>query len=124
MKEAGVDATADFLLGLRPQRYEISVTSGEKQETAFEAFQKAESIAACSLAESMVVSLGETLDDMVGKGIAVSRRHEMHRHPHRACVVLSRLGRVDQRPRRSQRRFRARPQEMDTAGPGRRGANR
>ncbi|MCY4588212.1 MAG: hypothetical protein OXB98_19455 [Bryobacterales bacterium] len=103
--EAGVDATADFLLELKPQRYEITVTPGEKQETAFEAFQSVDSIAAYDLTESTVVSLGETLDHMVGTGIAVSRRHEMHRHPHRACVVLSRLGRVDQHPRRSQRRF-------------------
>ena len=122
--EAGVDVTADFLLELLPQRYEITVTSGEKQETAFEAFQSVESIAAYDLAESTVVSLGETLDHMVGTGIAVSRRKEMHRHPHRACVVLSRLGRVDQCPWRSQRRFRVRPQEMDAVGPGRRGANR
>lgn len=68
--EAGDQATADFLLELTAQRYEITVTSGDKEETAFEAFQSVESIAAYDLAESTDVSLGETLDHKVGTGIA------------------------------------------------------
>ena len=68
--EAGGEGTADFLLELTSQRYEITVTSADKEETAFEAFQSVESIAAYDLAESTDVSLGETLDHKVGTGIA------------------------------------------------------
>ena len=68
--ESGGTATADFLLELTSQRYEITVTSGDREETAFEAFQSVESIAAYDLAESTDVSLGETLDHKVGTGIA------------------------------------------------------
>ena len=68
--EAGADGSADFLLELTAQRYEITVTSADKEETAFEAFQSVESIAAYDLAESTDVSLGETLDHKVGTGIA------------------------------------------------------
>jgi len=68
--DAGGEATADFLLELTAQRYEITVTSSDKEETPFESFQSVESVTAYDLAESTDVSLGETLDHKVGMGIA------------------------------------------------------
>lgn len=68
--KADGEATADFLLELTAQRYEITVTSSDKEETPFESFQSVESVTAYDLAESTDVSLGETLDHKVGTGIA------------------------------------------------------
>ena len=66
----GGTATADFLLELATVRDEITVTAGEKTETAFEAFQSVESVGALELAGTPDVSLGEMLDHRVGTGIA------------------------------------------------------
>jgi iron complex outermembrane receptor protein len=68
--QAGGTVTADFSLGLAQQRYEITVTSSGKEETAFEAFNSVESYDAYDLAESTDVSLGQVLDQKVGTGIA------------------------------------------------------
>ncbi|MDE0435490.1 MAG: TonB-dependent receptor [Bryobacterales bacterium] len=66
----GGTATADFFLELATVRDEITVTAGEKTETAFEAFQSVESVGALELAGTPDVSLGEMLDHRVGTGIA------------------------------------------------------
>ena len=66
----GGTATADFFLKLATVRDEITVTAGEKTETAFEAFQSVESVGALELAGTPDVSLGEMLDHRVGTGIA------------------------------------------------------
>lgn len=63
-------AAANFTLGLAQQRYEITVSASGKEETAFEAFNSVESYDAYDLAGSSDVSLGETLDQKVGTGIA------------------------------------------------------
>lgn len=68
--EEGGTATADFFLELATVRDEITVTAGEKTETAFEAFQSVESVGALELAGTPDVSLGEMLDHRVGTGIA------------------------------------------------------
>ncbi|MEX2300043.1 MAG: TonB-dependent receptor [Bryobacterales bacterium] len=67
---AGGEATADFTLELTTQRYEVTVTASEKQETAFESFNAVNSLDAYSLAERTDVSLGEALSHQVGTGIA------------------------------------------------------
>jgi iron complex outermembrane receptor protein len=66
----GQTASLDFTLDITAQRYEITVTSSEKQETTFESFQSVNSFDAYDLAESTDVSLGESLDQKVGTGIA------------------------------------------------------
>jgi iron complex outermembrane receptor protein len=66
----GRSATADFTLELTAQHYEITVTSSDKQQTAFESFQSVESLTSYDLTESADVSLGETLNHKVGTGVA------------------------------------------------------
>jgi iron complex outermembrane receptor protein len=68
--QAGSAATASFSLALAQQRYEITVSASGKEETAFDAFNSVESYDAYDLAGSNDVSLGETLDQKVGTGIA------------------------------------------------------
>ena len=68
--QAGETALADFTLALSAQRYEITVTGGEKEQTAFESFSSVDSFDAYDLAFSRDVSLGEALDQKVGTGIA------------------------------------------------------
>jgi iron complex outermembrane receptor protein len=67
---AGGEAAADFMLELTTQRYELTVTASEKQETPFESFNAVNSLDAYNLAEQTDVSLGETLSHQVGTGIA------------------------------------------------------
>ena len=66
----GETATVDFTLDLAAQRYEITVTGAEKQETAFESFSSVDSFHAYDLSLLHHVSLGEVLDHKVGTGIA------------------------------------------------------
>ena len=51
--------TVNFMLSLSAQRYEISVTASEKQETPFESFSNVNSLHAYDLGGSHNVSLGE-----------------------------------------------------------------
>ncbi len=67
---SGETATADFALELAAQKYQVTVTASEKQETTFESFQSVTSYDAYDLAQSTDVSLGEALDQKVGTGIA------------------------------------------------------
>lgn len=62
--------TANFALALQSQKYEITVTSSAKEETAFESFSSVDSYDAYDLTASRGVSLGEALDQKVGTGIA------------------------------------------------------
>jgi len=64
------ETTADFTLGLATEKYEITVTSSGKEETAFESFNSVDTFDAYDLAFSRDVSLGEALDQKVGTGIA------------------------------------------------------
>ena len=66
---AGETVTVNFMLSLSAQRYEISVTASEKQETPFESFSNVDSLHAYDLGGSHNVSLGEVLDQNVGTGI-------------------------------------------------------
>ena len=66
---AGETVTVNFMLSLSAQRYEISVTASEKQETPFESFSNVDSLHAYDLGGSHNVSLGEVLDQGVGMGI-------------------------------------------------------
>ena len=66
---AGETVTVNFILSLSAQRYEISVTASEKQETPFESFSNVNSLHAYDLGGSHNVSLGEVLDQGVGMGI-------------------------------------------------------
>ena len=66
---AGETVTVNFMLSLSAQRYEISVTASEKQETPFESFSNVNSLHAYDLGGSHNVSLGEVLDQNVGTGI-------------------------------------------------------
>ena len=63
-------ATADFTLELTALRHEITVTTGAKQQTAFESFQSVDSLDSFELAESTDVSLGESLGNRVGTGVS------------------------------------------------------
>lgn len=67
---AGETATADFVLELQALHHEIVVTSGGRQQTAFESFQSVDSLDSFELAEDTNVSLGEALSNRVGSGIA------------------------------------------------------
>lgn len=67
---AGGSAEMDFSLTLTSEKYEITVTAGAKEETAFESFNDVTSYDAYDLAETPSVSLGEALDQKVGTGIA------------------------------------------------------
>jgi len=62
--------TTDFNLELQALRHEITVTAEGKQLTAFESFQSVDSLDSFDLAENAGVSLGETLSNRVGSGIA------------------------------------------------------
>ena len=67
---AGETTTANFTLGLRAQRYEITVTGGGKEEVPFEAFSNVHSLHAYELGGLHNVSIGEVLDQQVGTGIS------------------------------------------------------
>ncbi len=67
---AGETAAVDFVLGLTAERYEITVTAGEKEQTPFESFSSVNTFDAYDLTFSRDVSLGEALDQKVGTGIA------------------------------------------------------
>jgi iron complex outermembrane receptor protein len=67
---AGGEASVDFTLELMAQRYELTVTASERQETTFESFNAVSSLDAYNLAEDSAVSLGETLSHQVGTGVA------------------------------------------------------
>ena len=66
---AGETTTVNFSLGLSAQRYEITVTGGEKEEIPFESFNSVDSLHAYDLSGSHNVSIGEVLDQKVGTGI-------------------------------------------------------
>lgn len=66
----GETATADFTLELQALHHEITVTAEGQQQTAFESFQSIDSMDSFELAEEANVSLGETLSNRVGSGIA------------------------------------------------------
>ena len=66
---AGETVTVNFTLGLSAQRYEITVTGGEKEEMPFESFNNVDSLHAYDLGGSHNVSIGEVLDQKVGTGI-------------------------------------------------------
>jgi len=67
---AGEIAVADFALELTVLKHEITVTAGGREETAFESFQSVDSLDAFDLNEQWKGSLGESLDQRVGTGIA------------------------------------------------------
>ena len=67
---SGEAAIVDFTLELGSERYEITVTASDREETPFESFQSVNSYDAYTLAQTSDVSLGETLDQRVGTGIA------------------------------------------------------
>ena len=66
---AGETTTVNFSLGLGAQRFEITVTGGEKEEIPFESFNSVDSLHAYDLSGSHNVSIGEVLDQKVGTGI-------------------------------------------------------
>ena len=66
---AGATATVNFTLGLKAQKYEMTVTGSGKEETAFESFSNVDSFHAYDLVASHNVSIGEVLDQRVGTGI-------------------------------------------------------
>ncbi|MDA1236739.1 MAG: TonB-dependent receptor [Acidobacteria bacterium] len=67
---AGQTTSIDFTLDLQALRHEITVTAEGKQLTAFESFQSVDSLDSFDLAENANVSLGESLSNRVGSGIA------------------------------------------------------
>ncbi len=67
---AGETATLNFTLELQALHHEITVTAEGRQLTAFESFQSVDSLDSFELAEDANVSLGETLANRVGSGIA------------------------------------------------------
>jgi iron complex outermembrane receptor protein len=67
---AGQSASIDFTLDLQALRHEITVTAEGKQLTAFESFQSVDSLDSFDLAENANISLGESLSNRVGSGIA------------------------------------------------------
>jgi iron complex outermembrane receptor protein len=68
--EAGTTANVNLMLEISKQRYAITVTGSDKQETTFESFSSVSTLDSFDLASSRDVSLGETLDHKVGTGIA------------------------------------------------------
>jgi iron complex outermembrane receptor protein len=67
---AGEATQLDFLLSLTPEKFEITVTAPDEQQTAFETFQNAQSLDTYDLNTSTAASLGEVLDHRVGTGVA------------------------------------------------------
>ena len=67
---AGETAPLNFTLELQALHHEITVTAEGQQLTAFESFQSVDSLDSFELAEDANVSLGETLANRVGSGIA------------------------------------------------------
>ncbi len=66
----GSAAVLDFSLSVTGEKYEITVSASDREETAFESFQDGESLDASELNELTAASLGEALDQRVGAGIA------------------------------------------------------
>ena len=66
----GAEVGLDFSLSVTGEKYEITVTAADKQQTAFESFQDVESLDASDLNELTAASLGEALDQRVGEGVA------------------------------------------------------
>ncbi|MCP5119404.1 MAG: TonB-dependent receptor [bacterium] len=67
---AGETATLDFTLGLAEVHEEITVTADGRTVTAFEAIQSTETRNSFQLAEEISPSLGQTLGNAPGNGIA------------------------------------------------------
>ena len=66
----GDSASLDFALSVTAEKYEITVTASDKEETPFESFQDVDSLDASDLNELTSSSLGEALDQRVGEGVA------------------------------------------------------
>ena len=67
---AGESVSLEFTLGLVTQKYEITVTGSDKEETTFESFSSVDSLDAYDLTFLRDVSLGEALGQQVGTGVA------------------------------------------------------
>ena len=63
-------AMLNFTLAIAVQEYEITVTSGGKEETAFESFQTVDSQTSYDLAESTASAIGDVLASRPGNGVA------------------------------------------------------
>ena len=63
-------ATLNFTLAIAVQEYEITVTAGGKEETAFESFQTVDSQTSFDLAESTAPAIGDVLASRPGNGVA------------------------------------------------------
>ena len=66
----GTASTLNFSLQLAVMKYQVNVTAGGEQQTAFESFQSVESLDSYDLAESVASSLGEVLGNKPGSGIS------------------------------------------------------
>ena len=63
-------ATLNFTLAIAVHEYEITVTAGGKEETAFESFQTVDSHTSFDLAESTAPAIGDVLAGQPGNGVA------------------------------------------------------
>ena len=63
-------ATVKFQLAFAPVRLQVTVTASGRTETTFEAFQSVDSRDSFELAQEIAPSLGETLSNKPGNGIA------------------------------------------------------
>ncbi len=67
---AGEDASVTFHLRLITDHHEVTVTASQLHQASLESFQTVDALSAHDLAENLAVSIGETLDQRVGTGIA------------------------------------------------------
>ena len=66
----GRTTRVDFALELRSVKYEITVTSEGREQSAFESFQSVDSLDSYQLNESIGASIGEVLGGNPGSGVA------------------------------------------------------